>query len=67
MVYTFGILSKKYILLFTPQRLKLFPIHQAPANEEEQRRQAEAKEVAEDQRRGMLIALLQPAARDRCE
>jgi len=40
---------------------------QGPATEEERQRQAEAKEAAEDQRRGMLMALLQPAARDRRE
>lgn len=32
---------------------------------EEQQQQAEAKEAHEDQRRSMLVALLQPAARDR--
>ncbi|KAG7669953.1 hypothetical protein KSW81_008095 [Nannochloris sp. 'desiccata'] len=36
-----------------------------PMSAEEQQQQAEAKEAHEDQRRSMLVALLQPAARDR--
>lgn len=40
---------------------------QAPASAEDQAAQVEAKQAAEDQRRAMLLALLQPEARDRCE
>ena len=38
-----------------------------PASAEEQQAQVEAKEAAEEQRRVMLAALLQPSARDRRE
>ena len=34
---------------------------------EEQAQQEDAKAAAEDQRASMLVALLQPAARDRCK
>ena len=48
--------------------LNLLPLPlQGPMTEEDRQQQSEAAEAAEDQRRSMLVALLQPAARDRCE